>query len=55
MIQKTVYIKIKPSQIINLETFVLSLLVIPFIIFVNDKFKEYLPLAFIPGEIKAHL
>ena len=55
MIQKTVYIKTKPSQIINLETFVLSLLVIPFIIFVNDKFKEYLPFAFIPNEIKAHL
>jgi uncharacterized membrane protein YdbT with pleckstrin-like domain len=55
MIQKTVYIKIKPSQIINLETFVLSLLAIPFIIFMDDVMKEYLPLTFIPNEMLVHL
>ena len=55
MIQKTVYIKIKPSQIINLETFVLSLLAIPFIIYIDDVMKEYLPLTFISNEIKVHL
>jgi len=55
MIQKTVYIKIKPSQIINLETFVLSLLAIPFIIFMNDMLKQYLPLPFIPERLTVHL
>lgn len=55
MIQKTVYIKIKSSQIVNLEAFVLSLLAIPFIIYIDDVIKEYLPLTFIPNEIKVHL
>lgn len=55
MIQKTVYIKFKPSQIINLETFVLSLLAIPVIILMDHMEKEYLPLSFIPKEMMVHL
>lgn len=55
MIQKTVYIEVRPSQFINLETFLLSLLAIPVIFLMNDILKEYLPLPFIPKEIIAHL
>lgn len=55
MIQKTVYIKTRPSQIINLEIFALSLLAIPVIILTNGMLKEYLPVPFIPKEITAHL
>jgi uncharacterized membrane protein YdbT with pleckstrin-like domain len=55
MIQKTVYIKTRSSQIINLETFVLSLLAILVIILMNDMLKEYLPVPFISKEISVHL
>ena len=55
MIQNTNCFKNRPSQIVNLETFVLSLLAIPLIILMNDMLKEYLPLTFIPKEMKAHL
>ncbi len=55
MIQKTVYIKIRPSQILNLETFVLSLLAIPVIILMDDMLRQYLPLPLIPESVTIHL
>ncbi len=55
MIQKIVYIKVRPSQIINLETFALSLLAIPIIILMNDMLKQYLSLPFIPTCVTIHL
>lgn len=55
MIQKTVYFKIRPSQILNLETFLLTILAIPIIILVNQMLKYYLPIPFIPKSLIIHL
>lgn len=55
MIQKTVYFKSRPSQILNLETFALTILAIPIIILVNQMLKHYLPIPFIPKSLIIHL
>jgi len=55
MIQKTVYFKIRPSQILNLETFLLTILVIPVVILLKQMLKQQLPIPFIPENLNLHL
>ena len=55
MIQKTVYFKIRPSQILNLETFLLTILAIPVIILLKQMLKQQLPIPFIPENLILHL
>ena len=55
MIQKTVYFKIRPSQILNLETFLLTILAIPVIILLKQMLKQQLPIPFISENLILHL
>ncbi len=55
MIQKTVYFKSRPSQLINLETFLLTILVVPFILLMDEVLKQHLPIYFIPAKIAVHI
>lgn len=55
MIQNTVYIKSRPSQLINLETFLLTILAIPVILLMNEILKQQLPVHFIPEKLIFHL
>ena len=55
MIQKTVYFKIRPSQILNLETFLLTILAIPVVILLKQMLKQQLPIPFIPENLILHL
>ncbi len=51
MIQKTVYFKTRPSQLINLSAFLLSILSIPVIILMNEMLKQKLTIPFIPENL----
>lgn len=51
MIQKTVYFKIRPSQLVNLETFMLTILVIPVILFLDELLKQHFPIDFLPEKL----
>ncbi len=55
MIQNTVYFKIRPSQIINLETFMLTILVVPVILMMDELLKQHLPILFIPEKLVIHI
>jgi len=55
MIEKTVYFKCRPSQIINLETFLLTILVIPVILLMNEILKQHLPTLFIPVKLAIYI
>ena len=55
MIEKTVYFKCRPSQIINLETFLLTILVIPVILLMDELLKQHLPTLFIPMKLAVHI
>jgi len=55
MIEKTVYFKCRPSQIINLETFLLTILVVPVILLMDELLKQHLPTLFIPVKLVIHI
>ena len=55
MIEKTVYFKCRPSQIINLEIFLLSVLSVPVILLMDEMLKQQLPIHFIPEKLIFHL
>ena len=55
MIEKTLYFKCRPSQLINLETFLLTILVIPVILLMNEILKQHLPTLFIPEKLVVHI
>ncbi len=55
MIQNTVYFKSKPSQLINLETFLLTILVVPVILLMDELLKKNLPILFIPTKLAIHI
>ncbi len=55
MIQKTISFKCRPSQISNLQTFLLTLLVIPVVILMNQMLKQHLPIFFIPEKLAVHI
>ncbi len=55
MIEKTIYFKCRPSQIINLETFLLTILVVPVILLMNELLKQHLPILFIPEKLAVHI
>lgn len=55
MIEQTLYFKNRPSQIINLETFVLTILAISAIILVDEILRQQLPFSLIPEKLTIHL
>ena len=55
MIQKTVYFKSRPSQLINLETFVLTILAVPFIMLMDEILKQQIPFSLISEKLAVHL
>jgi uncharacterized membrane protein YdbT with pleckstrin-like domain len=55
MIQNTVYFKSRPSQIINLGTFLLTILVVPVILLMDELLKQHLPIHFIPAKMAVHI
>jgi len=55
MIQNTVYFKSRPSQLINMKTFLLTILAVPVILLMNGILKQQLPVYFIPEKLTVHL
>lgn len=55
MIQNTVYFKSRPSQLINLETFLLTILAVPVILLMDGILKQQLPVQFIPAKLTLYL
>ncbi len=55
MIQNTVYLKSRPSQLINLETFLLTILAIPVILLMDEILKQQLTVHYIPEKVIVHL
>jgi uncharacterized membrane protein YdbT with pleckstrin-like domain len=55
MIEQTLYFKNRPSQIINLETFVLTILAVPAIMLLDEILKQQLPFSLIPEKLTVHL
>ncbi len=55
MIQNTVYFKGRPSQIINLETILLSASSIPVILLLDEMLRQQLPIRFFPEGLNNHL
>ena len=55
MIETTVYFKIRPSQLVNLETFLFTLMVIPVILFLDELIKQNFPIPFLPETIVNHI
>lgn len=55
MIENTVYFKSRPSQLVNLETFLLTILALPVILLMDEMLKHQLPIHFIPEKLIVHL
>ena len=55
MIQNTLYFKSRPSQLINLETFLLSVLSVPVILLMNEILMQQLPVQFIPEKLIVYI
>jgi uncharacterized membrane protein YdbT with pleckstrin-like domain len=55
MIQNTVYFKSRPSQLINLETFVLTILAVPAIMLMDEILKQQLPFSLISEKLAIHI
>ena len=55
MIQNTFYFKSRPSQLINLETFLLTILAVPVIFLMDEILKQQLPVHFIPAKLAVHI
>ena len=55
MIQNTVYFKSRPSQLINLETFLLTILSVPSIMLVDEILKQQLPFSLISEKLTVHI
>lgn len=55
MIQNTVYFKSRPSQLINLETFLLTILAVPVILLMDGILKQQLPVHFIPAKLIVYI
>lgn len=55
MIEKALSFKCKPSQLVNLENFLLTLLVVPVVIVMNEMLKTYVPSILIPEKLVTHI
>ena len=55
MIEQTLYFKSRPSQLINLETFILTILAVPAIMLVDDILKQQLPFSLISEKLTVHI
>lgn len=55
MIQNTIYFKSRPSQLINLDTFLLTILAVPVILLMNEILKQQLPVHFIPAKLSVNI
>ncbi len=55
MIQHTTYFKCRPSQLMNLQTFLLSLLAIPIVIILKIMLEEQQLSSVLPGKLAVHI
>jgi len=55
MFNHTLSFKCKPSQLLNLENFLLTLLVFPLAFIMNSMLKQQLPTIFIPEKLSMHI
>lgn len=55
MIQNTVYFKSRPSQLINLETYLLTILAVPAIMLVDEILKQQLLFSLISEKLAVHI
>ncbi|OFX59470.1 MAG: hypothetical protein A2066_03460 [Bacteroidetes bacterium GWB2_41_8] len=55
MIQNTVYLKSRPSQLVNLETFILTILAVPAIMLMDEILKQQLPFSLISEKLAVHI
>jgi uncharacterized membrane protein YdbT with pleckstrin-like domain len=55
MIEQTTYIKCRPSQLVNLNNFLLVLILIPVLFLLNELIRQALPVSFIPEKLQAHI
>lgn len=55
MIQNTVYFKSRPSQLINLETFLLTILAVPVILLMDGILKQQLPVQFLLAKLIVYI
>ena len=55
MIEQTLYFKCRPSQLLNLENFLLTLLFIPIVIPMDMMLKEYHLAFLLPEKLAAHV
>ena len=55
MIEQTLYFKSRPSQLINLETYLLTILAVPVILLMDEMLKQQLPVHFIPAKLVVHI
>lgn len=52
MIEQTTYIKCRPSQLVNLNNFLLVLILIPVLFLIDELIRANLPFCFIPEKVK---
>ena len=55
MIEQTTYIKCRPSQLANLDNFLLVLILIPALFLMDELIRGYLPIGFIPEKLEPHI
>ncbi len=55
MIENTTYVKCRPSQLVNLEHFLIVLLFIPLVFIPNETIREFLPIELIPDDLELHI
>ncbi len=55
MIQKTMSFKCRPSQLVNLDKFLLAGVIIPLLVLMNSFLKEYVPGMLMPDIVTTHL
>ena len=55
MIEQTLYFKCRPSQLLNLENFLLTLLFIPIVILMDMMLKEHHLAFFLPEKLAVHV
>jgi len=55
MIQNTVYFKSRPSQLINLGNFLLTILIVPVILLMDELLKQHPLILFIPVKLAVHI
>jgi len=55
MIEQTTYIKCRPSQLVNLDNFLLVLILIPALFLLDELIRQHLPISFIQEKPEAYI